>query len=397
MTEANKMNRIEEILKELSEEELKGFIIEICSEDEGIRDKLIKKYEKDPFQEAFKLYNDQLESIYKSFSPNSFLNFFSVDEKEGEAESYKSKDQTRQSLGVGFEKGHKSVAKDEEERARDFDYIQDNLNKFQELQTKIPSQYSEEILNSILSSFNLLVKDSKENEKASYYDQMMEFNDLFSSWNKVFSVQMLTVDKMLSLGNIDKAVKTLKQYEKEADTNIYALGFAEKLLGVYKETRQKQNYMSKLIQVATDYNSLTADQYNYIKNMSDPDNWKNLRSIMIKAVNLSADSMEILFNEKEYGKLSEYPLSMLKDNPVIWDFMKKRYADQFLQRYEMEIKDMLPYLDDPMSFDKLNESFNNMLDIKGGLERAEKLRNDLIKLYPDNLPLVKDLVNLNIK
>ena len=88
---------------------------------------------------------------------------------------------------------------------------------------------------------------------------------------------------------------------------------------------------------------------------------------------------------------------MLKDNPVIWDFMKSKYADQFLQRYEMEIKDMLPYFDDPMSFDRLNESFNNMLDIKGGLERAEKLRNDIIKLYPDNFPLIKDLVNLDIE
>lgn len=48
MTDANKMERVEEILSELKEEELKDFIIEICSEDEITRDKLIKKYEKDP-------------------------------------------------------------------------------------------------------------------------------------------------------------------------------------------------------------------------------------------------------------------------------------------------------------------------------------------------------------
>lgn len=396
MTEKNKMERVEEILEELKEEELKDFIIEICNEDEKTRDKLIKKYEKDPLAEAFKLYNDQLESIYKSFSPNGFFNFFTDNKGDLESES-EIKDREAHAQIRGERIGEEITFTGQKERENAFDFIQDNLNKLKELQTEIPSQYSEEILNSTLATFNLLLKDSKDNEKASYFDQMMEFNDLFSSWNKLFSVQMLTVDKMLSLGNMEGAVETLKQYEKEADTNIYALGFAEKLLGVYKETRQKQNYISKLVQVATDYNSLTADQYNYIKNMTDPDNWKNLRAIMIKAVNLSADSMELLYDEKEYGKLSEYPLSMLKDNPVIWDFMKNKYADQFLQRYEMEIKDMLPYLDDPMSFDKLNESFNNMLDIKGGLERAEKLRNDLIKLYPDNLPLVKDLVNLDIE
>ncbi len=396
MTDANKMERVEEILSELKEEELKDFIIEICSEDEITRDKLIKKYEKDPLAEAFKLYNDQLESIYKTFSPNGFFNFFTGEkdyiEGESEVKNSESHAQTKEK-----HKDEQITLTSQKDRENAFDFIQDNLSKLKELQAEIPIQYSEEILNSTLATFNLLLKDSKDKEKASYFDQMMEFNDLFSSWNKLFSVQMLTVDKMLSLGNMDKAVETLKQYEKEADTNIYALGFAEKILGVYKETRQKQNYMSKLIQVATDYNSLTADQYNYVKNMTDPDNWKNLRSIMIKAVNLSADSMELLFDEKEYGKLSEYPLSMLKDNPVIWDFMKTKYADQFLQRYEMEIKDMLPYLDDPMSFDRLNESFNNMLDIKGGLERAEKLRNDIIKLYPDNFPLIKDLVNLDIE
>ncbi|MFL8888548.1 hypothetical protein [Helcococcus kunzii] len=217
-----------------------------------------------------------------------------------------------------------------------------------------------------------------------------ELIDLLDKWKKFEEIRIIYARYLYEKDEVDAALELLYEGENLIEDTFKRRKITKEIKEIYKKTGNDEALYNKIIEEQEKTNIVVYEDYIFVKDHKS-EKWDTLKNRFIESLPKDEKYIKILYEENRIEDLLEQPTYLVKNVNYVWNFLKEKYPDLYLERYEESILQYMERANTRRMYNDNARELGNLAEISGGEIRAREIVNKLIEKYPRKTAMAEEL------